>query len=65
MKYDLINFFSTEMVVNEIVTYYWKIFEKHIVDYSTTNCESTEIRETNFNASELSNFNFITKDVYS
>ena len=52
-------------VVNEVVAPYWQIFEKPIVDDSTTKYEFKEIRETNVNVSKLDNFENIIKDLES
>ena len=52
-------------VVNEVVAPYWLIFEKPIVDDSTTKYEFIETQEKNVNVSKLSNFNFITNDLES
>ena len=52
-------------VVNEVVAPYWQIFEKPIVDDSTTKYEFKEIRETNVNVSKLDNFEFTIKDLES
>ena len=53
------------MAVNQVVAPYWEIFEKPIVNDSTTKYEYTEIRENNVNVSQQSNHNFILKDVES
>ena len=53
------------MAVNQVVAPYWEIFEKPIIDDSTTKYEYTEIRENNVNVSQQLNYSFILKDVES
>src|ERR1700738_1803786 len=51
------------MNTTKIESPYWKIFEPAVEDNSTEKREYVEIKETNVNVSDLTNYEFFSKDL--